>query len=229
MFFADRIKSIKEGDRVLEIGPGATPYHRSDVLLEKEFENEEEYAAQFGHSEKLVTDKKVVFYKGDVFPFKDKEFDYVICSHVLEHVENVPLFLSEVFRVAKRGYFEYPLAYYEYLYNFDVHLNLLKYNNGCMNYLVKAKTHLNEFRPIQDFFYESLQKGHVQMINDLLQQMMEGFEWHAPFPSKEVFSLADVSIDKALIQPPIIKTPAVSQPENESFKTLIKKIIKKVI
>jgi len=26
MFFEEKIKSIKEGDRVLEIGPGATPF-----------------------------------------------------------------------------------------------------------------------------------------------------------------------------------------------------------
>jgi ubiquinone/menaquinone biosynthesis C-methylase UbiE len=228
MFFADRIKSIQEGERVLEIGPGATPFHRSDVLLEMEFGDENEYAAQFGHGEKLKTDKKLVFYKGDVFPFGDKEFDYVICSHVLEHVENVPGFLQEVFRVGKKGYFEYPLIYYEYLYNFDVHLNLLRFKNGTMNYMPKSKSQLNEFRPVQNFFYESLQKAHVQIINDLLEQMMEGFEWHQPFPCREVSDIADLTIEPGLI-PNLAGRTVPTVENNESLRELIKKVIKKVL
>ena len=41
-------------------------------------------------------------------PFNDKEFDYVICSHVLEHV-NDPVFLkNEIERIGKSGYLELP-------------------------------------------------------------------------------------------------------------------------
>ncbi len=41
-------------------------------------------------------------------PFKDKEFDYVILSHVLEHVSNINEFTKEVERIAKAGYIELP-------------------------------------------------------------------------------------------------------------------------
>ena len=41
-------------------------------------------------------------------PFKDKEFDYVILSHVLEHVPNLIEFVQEVERVSKAGYIELP-------------------------------------------------------------------------------------------------------------------------
>jgi len=41
-------------------------------------------------------------------PFKDKEFDYVILSHVLEHVPNILEFIKEVERIAKAGYIELP-------------------------------------------------------------------------------------------------------------------------
>jgi len=41
-------------------------------------------------------------------PFKDKEFDYVILSHVLEHIPNLIDFKKEVERIAKAGYIELP-------------------------------------------------------------------------------------------------------------------------
>ena len=56
------------------------------------------------------------FYKGKNFvkikekklPFKDKEFDFVIASHVIEHVEDFEFFLKEIQRVSSRGYIELP-------------------------------------------------------------------------------------------------------------------------
>ncbi len=47
-----------------------------------------------------ITEKKL--------PFKDKEFDFVIASHVIEHVEDISYFLNELSRVGKRGYIEVP-------------------------------------------------------------------------------------------------------------------------
>ena len=56
------------------------------------------------------------FYKGKNFvrikekklPFKDKEFDFVIASHVIEHVEDFEFFLKEIQRISSRGYIELP-------------------------------------------------------------------------------------------------------------------------
>jgi ubiquinone/menaquinone biosynthesis C-methylase UbiE len=47
-----------------------------------------------------ITEKKL--------PFKDKEFDFVIASHVVEHVEDVSYFLNELSRIGKKGYIEVP-------------------------------------------------------------------------------------------------------------------------
>ena len=51
--------------------------------------------------------KNLVFTKIEAnkkLPFKDKEFDYVILSHVMEHVPNLIEFKDEVERIAKAGY-----------------------------------------------------------------------------------------------------------------------------
>jgi SAM-dependent methyltransferase len=45
---------------------------------------------------------------GEKLPFNNKEFDYVILSHVLEHVPNLLDFKNEVIRIGKAGYIELP-------------------------------------------------------------------------------------------------------------------------
>tara|TARA_B100001057_G_scaffold474325_1_gene539746 strand:- start:124 stop:732 length:609 start_codon:yes stop_codon:yes gene_type:complete len=56
------------------------------------------------------------FYKGKNFvkltgqqlPFGEDEFDFIIASHVIEHVEDPKLFINELQRVSKKGYIELP-------------------------------------------------------------------------------------------------------------------------
>ena len=53
-------------------------------------------------------DKKFIRLVGKKLPFKDKEFDFVVASHVMEHVEDVDFFIKELERVSKKGYIELP-------------------------------------------------------------------------------------------------------------------------
>lgn len=63
------------------------------------------------------------FVKSDIreLPFKDKEFDFVIASHVLEHLPDVEKAIVELNRVAKAGYIETPAPLFD---------NLVKGNEG---------------------------------------------------------------------------------------------------
>jgi ubiquinone/menaquinone biosynthesis C-methylase UbiE len=47
-----------------------------------------------------ITNKKL--------PFKDNEFDFVIASHVIEHIEDFGFFIKELERISKKGYIELP-------------------------------------------------------------------------------------------------------------------------
>ena len=53
-------------------------------------------------------DKKFIRLTEKKLPFKDKEFDFVVASHVMEHVEDINFFIKELERVSKKGYIELP-------------------------------------------------------------------------------------------------------------------------
>jgi SAM-dependent methyltransferase len=226
MFFPERITHIEASHRVLEIGPGANPHPRSDVLLEMAFEDPAEYAKQFGHDQPLQTTKELVFYDGRTFPFKDKEFDYVICSHVLEHVPDVEGFLQEVFRVGHRGYFEYPTILYEYLYNFDVHLNFVRYAEGVLFYMPKSDAPLNAFKPVQNYFFKTLEQGHVPLIQAMPDHFIQGFEWNKPFSAVRTRDLHGL-VDNTLVVPPFGQVPLHSYGARRLLKELIGSLIGK--
>ena len=52
--------------------------------------------------------KNFIKISGKKLPFKDKEFDFVIASHVIEHVEDFEFFVKELERISSKGYIELP-------------------------------------------------------------------------------------------------------------------------
>lgn len=49
-------------------------------------------------------------------PFKDKEFDYARCHHVIEHVNDPDAACSELIRIAKAGIVAFPTAQAEIMF-----------------------------------------------------------------------------------------------------------------
>lgn len=92
---------------VLEVGSGGNPYARANVLLDAYEVTRERHWAP------LVADRPTVLGFVENLPFRDKAFDFVIASHVLEHSTDPARFLSELQRVAKAGYIETPDAFME--------------------------------------------------------------------------------------------------------------------
>lgn len=222
MQFPEKIVSIKPGDKVLDIGPGGNPHPKATVYLELNL-SEQELAAQRGYAKKPQLPGEVIYYDGKRFPFKDNEFDYVICSHVIEHVVDVKNFAKEMFRVGKRGYLEYPTIYYEYLYNFDVHINFVKTDLDEKNlyYLPKSRTSFNDFKQVHNFFFESLSKGYDDLVIKLKPWMFEGFEWVEPLQVKATNKLSNLIFKSG-------KLPVNLHAENISRKQRLSMKIKRM-
>jgi SAM-dependent methyltransferase len=94
---------------VLEIGSGHRPHPRADVLTDK-------YLNDVERGGRLVTDRPFLQVDAEQLPFKPRVFDYIICRHVLEHLEDPENFFQEISRVGRSGYIEAPSIVWEHLH-----------------------------------------------------------------------------------------------------------------
>ena len=94
--FVEEYLSQKKNWKILDIGCGYTANKYSTHVADtQDFSN-------------LYKDKKFTHIKEKKLPFADKEFNFIIASHVLEHVEDIEYFIKELERVANSGYIEVP-------------------------------------------------------------------------------------------------------------------------
>ena len=107
--------NIPKNARVLEIGSGNHPYYRSDILCDKYLDDSSQRGSE------LIIDRPLIIADGQYLPFANHSFDYAICRHVVEHVEDPKLLFHELTRVARAGYFEIPSEISEKVYGWGFH------------------------------------------------------------------------------------------------------------
>lgn len=100
---------IRKNDIVLDIGSGNDPKPVSTILLDL-------FITDNSHRSfnPIKMDWRPFIHGGvENLPFKNKSVDYIICNHVLEHVDDPLRACLEIQRVAKRGYIECPSPFLE--------------------------------------------------------------------------------------------------------------------
>ena len=110
-------------------------------------------------------EKKFVRILDKKLPFKDNEFDFVIASHVIEHVEDFQFFIKEIERISKQGYIELPTRLGDNLVfeNLKDHIWWFKYDDELKLLLVSKKNQILEpfvtvstAKKLESIFRESL-------------------------------------------------------------------------
>ena len=149
MFSLDRLASyyrrkltlpIKRGALVLDVGSGGKPHPRANVLCER-------FLDRTYHRSGLSFDsqgKDVVVGDVHALPFKSQSFDYVICSHVLEHVSRPADAIQELERVGRAGYIEVPSEIAEALTPNPAHRWVIRLDGRELVLINKARWELGD-------------------------------------------------------------------------------------
>ena len=81
---------------ILDIGCGYRAHKKATVI------------ADIQNFSDFYKKRKFILIKDKNLPFKDNEFDFVIASHVVEHVKDFEFFIKELQRISSKGYIELP-------------------------------------------------------------------------------------------------------------------------
>ena len=92
----DKLLENNTSWNILDIGCGYTAHKSASVICDVQ------------DLSSVYKNKNFVKLTNKILPFKDKEFDFVIASHVIEHVKDVEFFMKELQRVSSKGYIELP-------------------------------------------------------------------------------------------------------------------------
>lgn len=162
---------------VLEVGSGGNPYFRANVLLDA-FE-----VTQQRHWVPLIADRPTVLGTVERLPFRDKAFDFVIASHVLEHSSDPGAFLSELQRVAHAGYIEVPDAFMERLNPYRDHRLEITVRDETLFIRKKAAWQAD---PELSGLYEASAKGFIagETIPGHPFAFHVRYYWHETIPAK---------------------------------------------
>lgn len=117
---------IKPTDRILDVG-GSMNQHkgiRVDTLVDAIRPEESKYYK----SNLLAKNFVRLDLNSDKFPFRDKEFDFCLCTHTLEDLPYPFLAIKEMSRVAKRGYIATPSFGQDIVFD---HVNFTNWRTGA--------------------------------------------------------------------------------------------------
>ncbi len=156
--------------KVLDVGGGHNPHPRANVVVDKFTDSNFHRSGDI----KVLKKQKFIHADGEHLPFSDKEFDYVICCHVLEHVKNPKQFLSELFRVGKKGYLETPSLIGEYLFPRESHKWILHEHRNKLYLVEKNKLGfssgynitelIQDYLPTHSIGFKILERTHPNLM-----------------------------------------------------------------
>lgn len=172
---------IKPEQVVVDIGSGHDPFPQATILCDR-FLMETAHR----HSPIVRDGRPLIVADVEALPFKDKSIDFILCSHVLEHVNDPLLASSELQRVAHAGYIETPNYMKDALFSwaYGMHrwhtvvinkeLHFFEYterqSKGIQSPIWREIILGKNYHPLQEVFYDN------QDLFNTMFQWMDSFD-----------------------------------------------------
>jgi len=158
--------NIGPKEMVLDVGCGAYPFPYATMLVDLYTEKSEHR-----HEDLRTYGKRFQVEDINHLPFEDKSYDFVYCSHVLEHVDNPKCACEELMRVGKRGYLETPSLMTDVMFSWAKGMHkwvtiiisdrivFFEYNErlvqGVKNPYWGRSIFSKKYHPLQDIFFNN--------------------------------------------------------------------------
>ncbi len=162
---------INSNELVLDIGCGGWPFKRANHLADK-------FPDKTTHRVEALARDDRPFFEVDLerLPFDNLGYDFVFCSHVLEHLDNPGQAIRELTRIGRRGYIEVPTRLSDILFNFTRLPNHHRWHGMVQGEtLVFVEWNEWERHDLGNFYFNSLQSEYHNQFQDFFEQNRDLF------------------------------------------------------
>jgi SAM-dependent methyltransferase len=145
--YPDDLPSL-EGLAVVDLGCGLNPHPAARAVVEPHLDPVSRFEGSV--SPGAFAARGVWFIQQPMdsdLPFRDKEFDFAICSHAIEHVEDPAKACAEMIRIAKAGLITAPSHFADLLFGRPYHRWLVMDRGGVLYFFRKRPEEDRPFGP----------------------------------------------------------------------------------
>ena len=193
---------IRTADTVLHLSFEDEPFERANVLC-----------GQFNKRQIGIKSFKQIERNSALLPFKDKQFDVVYSSHVLQIVDDPVFIFNEIRRISRAAYIKEYSEFAEILFGWPSHQWVLDIENDKLVVRRKNPQRYHKFGPLFHTLYQDDQNVHEAFKkHDSILKI--AFDWYESDDivvksEKPLLIDYDIEIEENEDEPEVIEDDAV--------------------
>jgi Methyltransferase domain len=200
------VDRLKPADVLLDIGGWAHPFNRANYVMDCEpYETRGFYNRTFARNNPIPPIGGTTEYfnqerwiQRDIcdktpFPFRDKELDFVTCSHTLEDIRDPLWVCAEMVRIAKAGYIEIPSRMWESCRGHEPGIAGLSHHRWLIDIEGNSIRFLQKYHRIHNWRY-SLPKSVLKRLRE--EETVQWLFWQGSFTYSETVLHGNAHLDE---------------------------------